>query len=314
MDLLYHDMSDLRSETDPNIIIKLLYGNTLGAITPLLEPYLEAVKKAAGRYCPLGFPGTVGEAAIRSADSVHSLLSLMSVMATWDNTRFLRKAVGSIPLSTPERGVAETFLLRYNNHLENYRKSTLLTDDLAKRKDSKSEDKGNTCGDDAKLVPLEITSLKAIGQFSCEDYHSLQERVLHTSYGVPEESSICHDAEERHSTTVTFLIPDRYTHNIVQRSTQLPTVWVLLEMGIIQVCIPKVFTFSPSVSCFLAQLRGKKAFTADFLGVTEVRALHFQHSMILCVYAQLHGVVWRALAYTVLSLWSTYFTYIVKLA
>ena len=56
----------------------------------------------------------------------------------------------------------------------------------------------------------------------------------------------------------------------MQRTTQLETVWVLLELDIIEVAISG-FTFKPSVECFLTLMKGCRLFTADLLGVTEVR-------------------------------------------
>ena len=122
-------------------------------------------------------------------------------------------------------------------------------------------------------MPLKITSRKPIGSFTCEDCHRIQTRVLSAAYGIPEGKIICHDVDESRSTTVTFFIPSQYIQDIVQHSTHLPAVWVLLELEIIEVTIPGVFTFSPSVGCFLTLLRGSKFFTADLLGVSEVMAL-----------------------------------------
>ena len=122
-------------------------------------------------------------------------------------------------------------------------------------------------------MPLKITSRKPIGSFTCEDCHHIRTRVLSAAYGIPEGKIICHNADESHSTSVTFFIPSQYIQDIVQRSTHLPTVWVLLELEIIEVTIPGVFTFSPSVGCFLTLLRGSKFFTADLLGILEVMIL-----------------------------------------
>ena len=275
MDLLARDMSDLRSESDPSEIIRLLYSNSLGVITKLLAPHLAEVKMAADNYCQLDLhEKPVGECVIQSAASVDSLFSQMFVKKMWHKTRFLRKAVEAIPSEAPERGVAEAILSHYNMHLAIYERATLLKDTLAKRKESDSEKEGKAPGKDAKLVPLKITAMKAFDDFTGEDYYRLQARVLSTAYGIPEEKIICHDADEAHSTTVTFLISGQYIHNVVQRSTQLPTVWTLLEIGIIEVSVPGVFTFSPSVGCFLTLLRRRKAFTADLLRVTEVRSIY----------------------------------------
>ena len=270
MDLLAQDFSDLRAESDPDTIIKLLYHNVLTFFTKLLEPHLESVKKAACRYHRLGLhQGTVSDMEIGSTDSVDSLLNEMSVTESWYETRFLRKAVGSIPPSAPERGVAEAILSHYNQHLAIYKRATLLKDALAK--ESESEEEGKAPTEDTKLVPLKITSMKAFDAFTCEDCHRLQARILIKAYDIPEEKVICRDAEKWQSTTVTFLVPVHYMTSITQRCTQLETLWILLEMGIIEVSIPGMFTFSPSVGCFLTLLREKKTFTADLLQVTEVR-------------------------------------------
>ena len=272
MDLFARDMSDLHFESDPEVIIKLLYDNALATISDLLEPHLKAVKKEAGRLLHLGLHHVaLTEDIIESADSIRSLLNQMSVTGLWDKTRFLRKAIGTIPQSAPERGVAEATLFHYDKHLTIYRRSTLLKDAIAKKPES--PEKTNAPMESNKLVPLKITSPKAFDSFSCEDCYALQVQVLKKAYHIPEETIICRDVEERQSTTVTFLISCQYVHDVIQCSSRLDTVWILLELDIIEVSIPGVFTFIPSVGCFLSLLRGSKPFTADLLGVTEVRDL-----------------------------------------
>ena len=269
MDLLAQDIADLRSESDPNDIIKLLYSNFLTAIAKLLMPHLTEVKIAADNYCQLGLhQEVVAEGAIASAESVDSLFNLMSVKQMWDKTRFFRKAVAAIPASAPERLAGEGILLHYNTHLAIYKQATLVKDSLAK--EPKGEERRSAPSEDDKLVPLRVTSAKSFNSFTCEDCYRIQARVLSVAYGIPEGKIVCHNAEEIQSTTVTFLIHGQYICNIVQGSTQLPTVWVLLELHIIEVSIPGVFSFNPSVGCFLTLLRGSKTFTA-ILRVTEVR-------------------------------------------
>ena len=266
MDLLRQDISDLRCESDPNDIIRLLYGNALDVITKLLAPHLEAVKRAANRYCRLNLHHVmVADDMIASAASIEGLLNQMSVTGKWDNTRFLRKAVAAIPHSAPERGVAEAILSHYNLHLVYYERATLL-----KRKKSESEGNEQATGKNDKLVPLEITVSTAFSDITCEDCHHLQVHVLSTAYGIPEESITYYGAEERHSTTITFLIPRQYTSAVMQRNSQLDAVWVLLELNVIEVAIPEVLSFKPSVDCFLTLLRESRTFTVDLLAVTEV--------------------------------------------
>ena len=282
MDLLAQDMSDLRSESDPEVIIRLLYGNALATISDLLEPHLKEVKKAAGRYHRLGLHHvSVGEDIIESADSIDSLMSRMSVGGMWDQTRFLRKAIASIPQSASNREVAEAILFHYDQHLAIYKRATLLKDAIPKEPGTEEEAKVPV--ESTELVPLKITSQKDFDSFSCEDCYILQVRGLKKAFGIPEEKIICREVEDGHSTTVTFMIPRQYVHDVIQRSGQLDTVWILLELGIIEVSIPRVFTFIPSVGCFLSLLRGSKPFTADLLGVTEVRDLcNAQLLFVLC--------------------------------
>ena len=271
-DHLVQDLSDLHSESDPEVIIKLLYGNALATISDLLEPHLKAVKKAAGRFHHLGLHHmSSGEDIIESADSIHSLLNRMSVTGMWYETRFLRKAIGTIPQSAPERGVAEAILFHYDQHLAIYKRATLLKDAIAK--EPESQDKANAPMESHKLVPLKITSPKVFDHFSCEDCYILQVQVLKKAYGIPEGKIICREVEDGHSTTITFMIPRQYVCSVIQHSGQLDAVWILLELDIIEVSIPGVFTFIPSVDCFLSLLSGSKTFTADLLRVTEVRDL-----------------------------------------
>ena len=282
-DHLFQDISDLHSESDPKVVIKLLYGNALATISDLLEPHLKAVKKAAGRFRRLGVHHVaVGEDMIESADSIDCLMSRMSVGRMWDETRFLRKAIASIPHSAPERGIAEAILFHYNQHLAIYKRATLLKDAIAK--EHESQEKTNAPMESNKLVPLKITSPKAFDSFSCEDCYALQVQVLKKAYHIPEETIICRDVEERQSTTVTFLIPYQYAHDVIQHSGRWDTVWILLELGIIEVSIPGVFTFIPAVGCFLSLLRGSKPFTADLLGVTEVRVSFNECCYLFCFF------------------------------
>ena len=272
MDLFARDMSDLHFESDPEVIIKLLYDNALATISDLLEPHLKAVKKEAGRLLHLGLHHVaLTEDIIESADSVDSLFKQMSVTRMYYQTRFLRKAIGTIPQSAPERGIAEAVLSHYHLHLDIYKQATLLKDALPEKFVSEEEVEASLEAN--KLVPLEITSSNAFDSISCEDCHILQVRGVGAAYGIPEEMIICRDAKEQKSTTVTFLIPHQYVHNVIQHSGRLDAVWILLELDIIEVSVPGVFTFIPSVGCFLSLLRGSKPFTADLLGVTEVRDL-----------------------------------------
>ena len=268
-DHLIQDISDLHSESDPEVIIKLLYGNALATISDLLEPHLKAVKKAAGRYNRLGLHHVaVGEDIVESADSIDSLMSRMSVGGMWDQTRFLRKAIASIPQSASDRKVAEAILFHYDQHLAIYKHATLLKDAIPKEPGTEEEAKVPL--ESTELVPLKITSQKDFDSFSYEDCYILQVRGLKKAFGIPEGKIIFRTAEDGHSTTVTFMIPRQYVHNVIQHSGQLDAVWILLELDIIEVSIPGVFTFIPSVGCFLSLLRGSNPFTADLLGVTEV--------------------------------------------
>ena len=269
MDLLKQDISDLRSESDPDVIIKLLYSNAFHVISELLKPHLEEVKKAADRYCQLDLHQTkltMGETA--SATSIEGLLNQMSVTGRWDNTRFLRKAVHAIPPSAPERGVAEAILSHYNLHLVVHERATLLKERLAKRKESENP----KIEDGGRLVPLELTVSKDFSAITCEDCHHLQVCILSTVYGIPEESIVCRNAEERCSTTITFLIPSQYSVAILQHNTQLDTVWVLLELDVIEVAIPELFSFQPSVDYFVKLLRESRTFTVDLIRVTKVHS------------------------------------------
>ena len=99
-----------------------------------------------------------------------------------------------------------------------YERATLLKQSLHSGKQEASTDK-NT-----KLVPLEITIPKPFNDVTYEDCHCLQVRVLSTAYGIPEESITYYEAEEHHSTTITYLIPRQYIGKIMQRSAQLETV------------------------------------------------------------------------------------------
>ena len=137
MDLLAQDISDLRFASDPKVIIKLLYGNALTPISDLLKPHLKAVKRAACRFLRLGvYHVAVSENIIESADSIDSLMSRMSVGGMWDQTRFLRRGIASIPHSAPERGIAEAVLSHYHLHLAIYERTTLLKDALTEKSES----------------------------------------------------------------------------------------------------------------------------------------------------------------------------------
>ena len=270
LDLLAQDIADFHSESDPSDIIRLLYSNFLTRIAKLLTPHFAEVKIAADNHYQLGLhKASVAEGTIASAESVDGLFSVMFVKRMWDNTRFFRKVVAAIPESAVERQAAEGILLHYNMHLAIYERATLLRDALAK--ETKMDAKRMGSNEEDKLNPLKITSAKPISGFTSEDCYRIQARLLSTAYHIPQEKIICQDADESRSTTVTFLVPCQYIHDIVQCSTKLPTVWILLELTIIEVSIPGVFTFIPSVGCFLSLLRGSKTFTADLLEVTEVK-------------------------------------------
>ena len=275
-DLEMQDVKSMPPKCDPHRAIKLLYANALKRIIELLEPYLDKVKVAADIYLHLGLceqEDSVKTDDHQTAESISDLLSLMKVKQSWDSTTFLQQAVDSIPAKAIEREVAEAILSHYNLHLTIYERATLLKDDLARRSKSDGDAEDTTAVATEELVPIEITSAISVTAFTCHDCHNLQVRLLSATYGIPKNKIICHKAEESQSTTVTFLIPNQCIYVVMQRSIQLETVWILLELGIIKVSIPGMFTFSPSLRSFLSLLTKRKAFTADLLRMTEVRIM-----------------------------------------
>ena len=276
MDLAIQDLKSIRRpKCDAHRTIRLLYANALDRIIKLLEPHLPEVKVAADTYLRGGLhedKESVKPSDVETAESISALLNLLKVKESWDNTTFLEQAVDSIPAMAIEREVADAILSHYNLHLTIYERATLLKDDLARKSESDSDEEVTAVAT-KDLVPLEITSTLSVTTFTCDECHNLHVRLLSAAYGIPENEIICSNAEPRQSTTVTFLIPSRYVYVVVQCSTQLETVWILLELGIIEVSIPGVFTFSPSVRSFLSLLTRRKAFTADLLRVTEVSVL-----------------------------------------
>ena len=223
MDLERQDMKSVHAKGD--LAIRLLYANALKRLARLLEPHLDAVKDAADTYIQLSLHEEneyVKPHDIQSAKSVSELLSRMSVKTKWDCTTFLEQAVDAIPVKALEREVAEAILSHYNLHLAIYEKATLLKDHLAKKKSGKGKRKHVTAT--TELVPVEITSSKVLAEFTCEDCHRLQVRVLSKAIGIPAEKIICLDAVEDQSTTVTFLVPNGFTYAIIQCITQLEAV------------------------------------------------------------------------------------------
>ena len=270
MDLKKIDTKSVHAKCDR--AIRLLYANALSRIIQLLAPHLNEVKERAILYLQLGLhegEDYVKTCDVQSAKSISELLSRMSTK--WNTTCFLEQAVDAIPAKAIEREVAEAILSHYNLHLAIYERATLLKDDLKMmtKRECENGDENKQILATTELVPLELTSFKSLAEFTCEDCHRLQVRFLSQVNGIPAEKIIRLDAVERQSTTVTFLVPNRFTYIIMQRTTQLETVWILLELSIIEVAISG-FTFKPTVGCFLALLRGSKPFTADLLGVTEV--------------------------------------------
>ena len=273
MDLEAQDVKSIQGQCDPVRATKLLYANAHKRLERLLEPYLHQVKGAAETYIQLELldeKETEKPCDIQSTNTISELLSRMSTRSAWRNTTFLQQAIDAIPAMASEREIADGILSHYSNHLHVYETSTRLKDDLARKHESDSEDEGKRMEVSRNLVPVEITSSKSFAKFTCQECCQLQVRILSAAFGIPGEAIICHDAAERQSTTVIFLVPNGSIYAVMQRTTQLETVWVLLELDVIEVAIPG-FTFKPTVGCFLALLRGSKRFTADLLGVTEVR-------------------------------------------
>lgn len=263
---------------NPRQAIQLLYANALKRLITLLERHLDKVKDATVTCIELNIHKQEGHdkshimitpESVQSAQSIEELLSLMSTRSAWDNTCILQQAVDAIPALAIEREVAEAILVHYNYHLDIYERATLLKNELDK-KETRSKNEGLDIVAPRKLISLELTSSESLAKFTCKDCHRLQVRVLSQVYGIPEEDISCHNAVSRQSTTVIFLIPNGFTSIVMQRTTHLETVWILLELKVIEVAISG-FTFKPSFGSFLTLLRERKSFTADFLGVTEVR-------------------------------------------
>ena len=270
-DLEIQDVKSIQRLDDPVRAIKLLYINALSRITQLLEPHLIAVKDRANTYIQLDLhEERVRTCDIQSAESISELFSQMSIKAKWDSTTFLQQAVDAIPTRAIERKTAEAILSHYDCHLGIFERATRLKDYLTSTKKSDSEGDRKRVVASKNMVAVAITSSKPLAKLTCQDCRQIQVRILSAAFGIPVEAIICHDAVESQSTTIIFLVPNGFIYAIMQRTTQLETVWVLLELDVIEVAILG-FTFKPTVGCFLALLRGSKCFTADLLGVTEVR-------------------------------------------
>ena len=275
MELAKQDMSSMEGQCDPAVAMALCYSNALLRLTRELETHLDAIKEAADIHIATGLHKAIGKPKpcdIHSAKSVSELFHLMSIKPEWEDTCFLIQAVGAIPPAAKERENAEALLSHYNHHLHIYRNAALLRDDLARRKKKKSgcNDKGRGVVAAKNLVAIELTTSQSIDEFTCESCYQFQLRILSQAYGIPEDEITCIDAAPCKSTTIIFLVPNRFICIIMQRTIQLETMWVLLELNVIEVGISG-FNFKPTVGCFLALLRGSKPFTADLLGVTEVR-------------------------------------------
>ena len=265
MDLEVQDVKSIQGLCDPGRVIKLFYMNALFRLIQLLESHRTAVKDRANKYILLGLlekEEVVKTCDIQSTESISELLDQMSISKKWNSTCFLQQAVDAIPAKAMERERAEAILTHYNSHLEMYERAILLKDQFPRKTEVVAASKD--------LVPLEITSSKSFSKFTCKACCNLQARILSETFGIPADEIICHDAVERQSTTVIFLVPNGFIYVIMQHTTRLETVWTLLELDVIEVAISG-FTFKPTVGCFLALLRGSKPFTADLLGVTEVR-------------------------------------------
>ena len=270
-DLEKQDFRSMRERCCPDRAIRLLYANAHKRLVQLLKPHLDAVKDAADTYIQLGLHEAEGEKPcdIQSVQRISELINQMSTRSTWDSTCFLQQAVDAIPAMAIEREVAEAILAHYNCHLDIYNQAKLLKDHLTTKR-SESNNEGKEIIEFEELVPVKITSSKPYDEFTCKDCHHLQARILSQAYSIPEDQIICYDALPCQSTTVIFLVPNGFIYVIMQHTTRLETVWTLLELDVIEVAISG-FTFKPTVGCFLALLRGSKPFTADLLGVTEVR-------------------------------------------
>ena len=283
MDLEEQDVKSMHPyKCNPTKAIRLLYANALKRITTLLEPHLLAVKDAADTYLRLNLheearSSGVTASDIEAAESISKLLIHMSVKESWDSTCFLEQAVDAIPAKAIEHDVAVAILSHYSLHLSIYETATLLKDDLARRKKSESEDEGKEVVASNKLVPLEFTSSQSYCTFTCQDCHRLQVALLRSNYHIPKDKIICHNVEEKRSTTVTFIIPSQFVSTVMKHSAQLPTVWVLLELHVIEVAIPGVFSFRPTAKCLLMLLQESRTFTTDLLRITEVRACNLMY-------------------------------------
>ena len=271
MELVDADNRSLEDVKDYDKVMHLFYANALKRLIELLQPYLKEAQDAINTYLSMQQQESIKQTDIKSVESISDLFQRTSVKASWKNTIILAQAVDAIPTAAVERDTAIAILDHYRAHLACYRNATLLKD-VPKGKES--EYNGEQALPTVELIPVELTSSKSFSKFTLQDCHKIQLHYLSKAIGIPAEMIIHHAHEERSSTTVTFLVPCQYYCIIVQRSTLLESMWILLELDIIELAIPGLgFTFNPSVSCFLAILRGSRTLTADLLGVTEVRAI-----------------------------------------
>ena len=270
------DMNILRSKKEPEKAIKSLFFNTYSMLVRILCNCFDSIK-ASALDAALMQQVDATEEEVNQAQDLSTLFRCLNIHGNWNELNFLDVAITRLPPEeSVKREAALLVLGQYRSYLEAYHKAIAI-------KEGKSEFGllQSKQGREERWVVAEVTVDKGITNFTYADCLELWKVFLIKALEIPEDCIEFHHARPDNSTTLVFLIVQKYAEGTKEKLSKPAAVWVMKELGILRVHVAEVVSVDlrevlPNV--LIASICEGLKSGVDFVSLTKV---------CVCVYARM---------------------------
>ena len=268
MGIVSCDRLIFESQKHPAEAIRSLYFNAYNHLIRILSTQCSAIKSMALSAVRTKQVSAT-EVEVKQACDLRALFECLEVDKKWNDLEFLTIAITSLPMEASKvKGVAELVLGQYTSYLAHYMKAVSIKEgknalSFLQRKRGKEE----------RMVITEVTVDKEFDEYTCHDLLDLWKLFLIETLEIPEGRIEYRLARARNSTTLVFMIVQKYAEGIKKKLSKPAVMWVMKELDILRVYVAGVVSMDlrevlPNV--LIANIHEGLKSGVDFVSLTKV--------------------------------------------
>ena len=284
MDIVSCDIDVLKYRKLPAEAIMGFYFNTYNHLIRILRTHCSTIKNVAVTAVDMNIV-TATKDDVEQAQNLHALFACLEVDKKWDDLHFLDVVIMYLPdEASKEKEAAKLVIGQYKSYLQDYMKAVSIKE--GKNVFSFLQPK---CGKEEKMVDVKITVDKEIDEYNCHDLLYLWKFFLIATLKIPEDR-IEYCQERAGSTILIFKIAHTYCEGIKEKLSKPAVVWVMKELGILQVCVSGVVSMDIQEALpklLNASIQEGLESGVDFVSLTKV-LVSGVYVCVCCLYACMH--------------------------